>query len=57
MTWNIGELEKKEKALEEATKDTKYEVEILGRGSAGGSTANTLKEQQVIKKLIQIHKV
>ena len=51
MTWNICKPEKKEKELEEATKNTKYEVEILGRDSAGRSTANTLKERLAMKKI------
>ncbi|PFZ93905.1 S-layer homology domain-containing protein [Bacillus wiedmannii] len=47
----IGDLEKKGKALEAAAKNTKHEVKILGRGSTGRTTANTLEEQLAMKEV------
>ncbi|MGE7431510.1 S-layer homology domain-containing protein [Bacillus thuringiensis] len=47
----VGDLEKKGKALEAAAKNTKHEVKILGRGSTGRTTANTLEEQLAMKEV------
>lgn len=47
----IGDLEKKGKALEAAAKNTKHEVKVLGRGSTGRTTANTLEEQLAMKEV------
>ncbi|MFF2242505.1 pre-toxin TG domain-containing protein, partial [Bacillus thuringiensis] len=44
----VADLEKKGKALEAAAKNTKHEVKILGRGSTGRTTANTLEERLAI---------
>ncbi|MGX5519378.1 S-layer homology domain-containing protein [Bacillus cereus] len=47
----VADLEKKGKALEAAAKNTKHEVKILGRGSTGRTTANTLEEQLAMKEV------
>lgn len=47
----IGDLNKKGKALKAAAKNTKHEVKILGRGSTGRTTANTLEEQLAMKEV------
>lgn len=47
----IGDLEKKGKALEAAAKNTTHEVKVLGRGSTGRTTANTLEEQLAMKEV------
>ncbi|HDR4453796.1 MULTISPECIES: N-acetylmuramoyl-L-alanine amidase family protein [Bacillus] len=47
----VEDIEKKAKNLEKAAKNTKHEVKILGRGSTGRTTANSLEEQLAMKEV------
>ncbi|PFD51872.1 S-layer homology domain-containing protein [Bacillus cereus] len=47
----VEDIEKKAKNLEKAAKNTNHEVKILGRGSTGRTTANSLEEQLAMKEV------